>query len=42
VTDLFSTTDVDCSRRDSMVADLQLFSIRRPKYKIDIESNSYF
>ena len=38
--DLFSTTDVDCSRRDSMVADLQSFSIRRPKY--NVESNSYF
>ena len=38
--DLFSTTDVDCSRCDSMVADLQSFSIRHPKY--NIESNSYF
>ena len=40
VQDLFSTTDVHCSRRDSMVADLQSFSIRRPKY--NGESNSYF
>ncbi len=38
--DLFSTTDVDCSRRDSMVAELQSFSIRHPKY--NVESNSYF
>ena len=38
--DLFSTTDVDCSRRDNMVADIQSFSIRHPKY--NVESNSYF
>ena len=38
--DLFSTTDVDSSRRDSMVADLQSFSIRRPKF--NVERNSYF
>ena len=38
--DLFSTTDIDCSRRDSMVADIQLFSIRRPKYFA--ERNRYF
>ena len=38
--DLFSTTDVNRSRRDSMVADLQSFSIRRPKF--NVERNSYF
>jgi len=38
--DLFSTTGVDGSRRDSMVAVIQLFSIRHPKY--NVEHNSYF
>ena len=38
--DLFSTTGVDCSRRNSMVADIQSFSIRHTKY--NVECNSYF
>ncbi len=39
--ELFSTTDVDSSRCDSMVADIQSFSItRRPKF--NVERNSYF
>ena len=38
--DLFSTMDVDCSCRDNMVAVIQSFSIRHPKY--NIERNSYF
>ena len=38
--DLFSTTDVDSSRCNSIVADLQSFSIRRPKF--NVERNSYF
>jgi hypothetical protein len=38
--ELFSTTDVDSSRRDNIVADLQSFSIRRPVY--NVVRNSYF
>ncbi len=38
--ELFSTTDVNSSRRDSIFADIQLFSIRRPKFSV--ERNSYF
>jgi hypothetical protein len=38
--ELFSTTYVDSSRRDSMVAGIQLFSIRHPKF--NVEHNSYF
>ena len=36
---LFSTTDIDSSRRDSIVADLESFSIRRPVYYV--ERNEY-
>jgi hypothetical protein len=36
---LFSTTDIDSSRRDSMVADIESFSIRRPVY--NVERNEY-
>jgi hypothetical protein len=38
--ELFSTTDVDSSRCDNIVADLQSFAIRRPQY--NVERNSYF
>ncbi len=38
--ELFSTTDVDSSRHDNIVADLQSFAIRRPQY--NVERNSYF
>ncbi len=38
--ELFSTTDVISSLRNSMVADIQLFSIRHPKF--NVEHNSYF
>jgi hypothetical protein len=34
---LFSTMNIDSSRRDSIVADLESFSIRRPVY--DVERN---
>ena len=37
--DLFSTTDVDSSRRNNIVADLQSFAIRRPQY--NVKRNSY-
>ena len=36
---LFSTTDIDSSRRNSIVADLESFSIRRPVYYV--ERNEY-
>jgi hypothetical protein len=38
--ELFSTTDVNSSRPDSIVADIQSFSIRGPKF--NMEHNSYF
>jgi hypothetical protein len=36
---LFSTADIDSSRRDSIVADLESFSIRHPVY--NVECNEY-
>jgi hypothetical protein len=38
--ELFSTMDVDSSRCNSIIADLQSFSIRSPVY--NVERNSYF
>jgi hypothetical protein len=38
--ELFSTTDVNSSHCNNMVADIQLFSIRRPKF--NVEHNNYF
>jgi hypothetical protein len=32
---LFSTTEIDCSCRDSILADIEPFSIRRPVYNVE-------